>query len=57
MLTRTTAATANSGSSEAVSTDSRDEHRQTTNPSRMSSSVEDGSDEEMETDAGLDRDA
>ena len=57
MLTRTTAATANSRSSEAVSTDSRDEHRQTTNPSRMSSSVEDGSDEEMETDAGLDRDA
>ena len=57
VLTRTTSATANSRSSEAVSTDSRDEHRQTTNPSRMSSSVEDGSDEEMETDAGLDRDA
>ena len=44
MLTRTAAGTANSTSSEAVSTNS---------PSRTSSSVEGESDEEMETDAGL----
>ena len=44
VLTRTATATANSTSSEAVST---------TNPSHASSSVEDESDEEMETDAGL----
>ena len=50
VLTCTVTATANS--SEAVSTDSRDEHPQTTNPSRTSSSAEDESDEEMETDAG-----
>ena len=50
-LTRTTAA--NADSSEAVSTDSSDKHPQTTNPSLTSSSVEDESDEEMETDAGL----
>ena len=43
-LTRTAAATAYSRSSEAVST---------TSPSRTSSSVEDESDEDMETDAGL----
>ena len=53
VLTRTTAATANSTSSEALSTDSRDEYPQTTHPSRTSSSAEDESDEEMETDAGL----
>ena len=52
VLTRTTAATANSRSYEALSTDSRDEHPQTTNPSRTSSSA-DESDEEMETDTGL----
>ena len=44
VLTRTAAATAYSRSSEAVST---------TSPSRTSSSVEDESDEDMETDAGL----
>ena len=56
VLTRTTAANANSRSSEAVSTNSRDEHPQTTNPSRTSPAAEDESDEEMETDA-LDREA
>ena len=49
VLTRTTAANANSKSSQALSTYSRDEHPQATNPS----SAEDESDEEMETDAGL----
>ena len=53
VLTRTTADTANSTSSEAVSTDSRDEPPQATNPSRTSSSVEYESDEDMETDTGL----
>ena len=57
VLTRTTAATANSTSSEAVSTDSRDEPPQATSPSRTYSSVEDESDEDMETDTGLDREA
>ena len=57
VLTRTTAANANSTSSEAVSTDSIDEHPQTTNSSHTSSSVEDESDEEMETDAVIDREA
>ena len=40
VLTHTAAATANSTSSEAVSTDSRDDHPQTTNPSRTSSSAD-----------------
>ena len=53
VLTRTATATADS--SEAGSTNTIDEPPQTTIPSRTSSPVENESDEEMETDAGLDR--